>query len=171
MEKLSIIGLDLAKNGFQAHGARADGSVAFRTKQTRAKLLPFPASAPRCIVAMEACASAHHWTREIGALGHEVRLIAPVYVKPFVKRQKNDMADSQRTCPVSDIHFFSANPFAVTQSKAEIGLGHLAAICYSARIELPSCQMGAERSAASVPMQTGTVALLFFPSRKSPLPA
>lgn len=95
MEDLSIIGLDLAKNVFQAHGARADGSVAFRTKLTRAKLLPFLASAPRYIVAMEACASAHHWAREIGAPGHEVRLIAPIYVKPFVKRQKSDMADAE----------------------------------------------------------------------------
>lgn len=95
MEKISIIGLDLAKNVFQAHGARSDGSVAFRTKLTRAKLLPFFAAAPKCVVAMEACASAHHWAREIGALGHEVRLIAPIYVKPFVKRQKNDMADAE----------------------------------------------------------------------------
>ena len=87
MEEISIIGLDLAKNVFQAHGARLDGSVAFRTKLTRAKLLPFFAAAPKCVVAMEACASAHHWAREIGAVGHEVRLIAPIYVKPFVKRQ------------------------------------------------------------------------------------
>ena len=95
MEKVSIIGLDLAKNVFQAHGACADGSVAFRRKLTRSKLLEFFAAQPHCVVAMEACASAHHWAREIGALGHEVRLIAPIYVKPFVKRQKNDMADAE----------------------------------------------------------------------------
>jgi transposase len=69
--------------------------VAFRRKLSRAKLLPFLASQPRCMVAMEACASAHHWGREIQALGHEVRLIAPAYVKPFVKRQKNDTADAE----------------------------------------------------------------------------
>jgi transposase len=95
MEEVSIIGLDLAKNVFQVHGARPDGSVAFRRKLTRAKLLPFFASAPKCIVAMEACASAHHFGREIAALGHAVRLIPPIYVKPFVKRQKNDMADAE----------------------------------------------------------------------------
>lgn len=95
MEKVTIIGLDLAKNIFQAHGARRDGSVAFRKKISRAKLLSFFASIPKCVVAMEACASAHHWGRHIGALGHEVRLIAPIYVKPFVKRNKNDAADAE----------------------------------------------------------------------------
>jgi transposase len=95
VDNVSIIGLDLAKNVFQLHGARADGSVAFRSKLTRAKLLPFFVAVPKCLVAMEACASAHHWAREISALGHEVRLIAPIYVKPFVKRQKNDAADAE----------------------------------------------------------------------------
>ena len=95
MENVSIIGLDLAKNVFQVHGARSDGSVAFRRKLSRAKLLSFFAAAPPCIVAMEACASAHHWARQIGKLGHEVRLIAPIYVKPFVKRNKNDAADAE----------------------------------------------------------------------------
>jgi transposase len=95
MEKVTIIGLDLAKNIFQAHGARRDGSVAFRKNISRAKLLFFFTSIPKCVVPMEACASAHHWGRHIGALGHEVRLIAPTYVKPFVKRNKNDAADAE----------------------------------------------------------------------------
>src|SRR5229473_7956270 len=73
----------------------ADGSVAFRKKISRVKLLPFLSSQPRCVVAMEACAGAHGWARDIQAQGHEVRLIAPAYVKPFVKRQKNDMADAE----------------------------------------------------------------------------
>jgi transposase len=83
MENVSIIGLDLAKNVFQAHGARGDGSTVFRRKISRTKLLSFFASVHACTVAMEACASAHYWARQIGALGHEVRLIAPIYVKPF----------------------------------------------------------------------------------------
>ncbi len=83
MEQVHIIGIDLAKQGFQLHGARADGSVAFRKKLTRTKVLDFLASQPRCLVAMEACASAHYWSREIGELGHEVKIIPPVYVKPF----------------------------------------------------------------------------------------
>ncbi len=85
MSEISIIGLDLAKNLYQAHGARADGSVVFRKKLSRGKLLNFLASVQPCTVAMEACAGAHYWAREIGALGHEVRLIAPAYVKPFLK--------------------------------------------------------------------------------------
>jgi transposase len=95
MENVSIIGLDLAKNVFQAHGARGDGSTVFRRKISRTKLLSFFASVHACTVAMEACASAHYWARQIGALGHEVRLIAPIYVKPFVKRNKNDAADAE----------------------------------------------------------------------------
>ncbi len=95
MGEVSIIGLDLAKNVFQLHGAGADGSVIFRRKLSRVQLLRFLAEQPRCIVAMEACASAHRWGRKVGELGHAVRLIAPAYVKPFVKRQKNDAADAE----------------------------------------------------------------------------
>ena len=82
MEEVSIIGIDLAKRSFQVHGARPDGSVAYRGKLSRGKLLSFIASQPGCTVAMEACASAHYWGREIAALGHEVRLVPPIYVKP-----------------------------------------------------------------------------------------
>ena len=95
MKEASIIGLDLSKRSFQAHGALADGSVAFRKKLTREKVLGFLAEQPRCTVAMEACGSAHHWGRAIRDAGHEVRLIPPAYVKPFVKRQKNDAADAE----------------------------------------------------------------------------
>jgi transposase len=95
MNEISIIGIDLAKRVFQLHGSSADGSVIFRKKLTRAQLLPFLASAPACIVAMEACGTAHYWGREAAKLGHEVRLIAPIYVKPYVKRQKNDAADAE----------------------------------------------------------------------------
>jgi transposase len=96
--EVSTIGLDLAKAVFQAHGADGSGAVVFRKKLRREQLLAFFAEQPRCLVAMEACASAHYWAREIAALGHETRLIPPVYVKPFVKRQKNDMADAEAIC-------------------------------------------------------------------------
>ena len=95
MKEASIIGLDLSKRSFRAHGALADGSVAFRKKLTREKVLGFLAEQPRCTVAMETCGSAHHWGRAIHDAGHEVRLIPPAYVKPFVKRQKNDAADAE----------------------------------------------------------------------------
>jgi transposase len=95
MKQINIIGIDLAKHSFHLHGALPDGRVAFRKKLTRTKVLPFLEEQPRSIVAMEACGSAHHWAREIGKLGYEVRLIAPIYVKAFVKRQKNDAADAE----------------------------------------------------------------------------
>lgn len=95
MSEVSIIGIDLAKQVFQVHGAGADGSVLFRKRLSRSQVLPFLERQPRCTVALEACATAHDWGRRIGDLGHEVMLIPPAYVKPFVKRQKNDAADAQ----------------------------------------------------------------------------
>ncbi len=80
---------------FQAHGAGLDGSIVFRRKLSRAQLLKLLAGQPSCVVAMEACASAHHWGRAISDLGHEVRLNPPAYVTPFVKRQKDNMADAE----------------------------------------------------------------------------
>lgn len=94
-QDLAIVGIDLAKTVFQLHGATAGGEVVFRRKLTRARLPAFIAALPRCIVAMEACAGAHHWGRLFVASGHEVRLVPPVYVKPFLKRQKNDVADAE----------------------------------------------------------------------------
>ncbi|MCA3246592.1 MAG: IS110 family transposase [Azospirillum sp.] len=95
MGEVSIVGLDLAKNVFQVHGASACGAVVFRKQLRRNRVLGFFGELGRCVVAMEACASSHYWGREITKLGHEVRLIAPIYVKPFVKRQKSDVADAE----------------------------------------------------------------------------
>lgn len=98
MGETTTIGLDIAKSVFQAHGADASGSVVFRKKLSRGRLLAFFASQPPCLVAMEACAGSHHWGRELARLGHAVRLIPPAYVKPFVKRQKNDETDAEAIC-------------------------------------------------------------------------
>src|SRR6187200_452148 len=98
MNQVSTVGLDLAKHIFQLHGADSAGAVVFRKKLRRGQLLAFLATLPPCTVAMEACGSAHYWGREIGKLGHSVKLIAPAYVKPFVKRHKNDAADAEAIC-------------------------------------------------------------------------
>jgi transposase len=98
MGQVSTIGLDLAKSIFQVHGADASGAVVFRKRLRRGQVRPFFAAQPPCTVAMEACGSAHYWAREIGMLGHAVRLIPPAYVKPFVKRQKNNATDAEAIC-------------------------------------------------------------------------
>ena len=85
MEKVSIVGLDIAKNSFHAHGAAGDGSKVFSMVLPRRRVLELFRQIEPCTVAMEACASAHYWSREISKLGHDVRLIAPQYVKPNVK--------------------------------------------------------------------------------------
>jgi transposase len=98
MEQVTTIGLDIAKHVFHAHGVDERGAKLFGKRISRSGLLAFFARQPRCVVALEACAGAHHWGRELQRLGHEVRLIPPAYVKPFVKRQKNDAADAEAIC-------------------------------------------------------------------------
>jgi transposase len=98
MSEVSVIGLDLAKHVFQVHGADASGQVVVRKQLRRGQVLEFFGRQPACVVAIEACSSAHYWGREIAQLGHEVRLIPPAYVKPFVKRQKSDLIDAEAIC-------------------------------------------------------------------------
>ena len=95
---VTTIGIDLAKSVFQLHGVDAQGAVVFRKKLRRGGVLDFLRDLPPCLIGLEACATAHFWAREIVALGHEVRLIPPAYVKPYVKRQKNDAADAEAIC-------------------------------------------------------------------------
>lgn len=85
MDEVSIVGVDLAKQVLQVHGAAEDGRVLFRKKLSRLQFAKFMAALPRCVVAMEACGTAHYWGRELARHGHDVRLIPPIYVKPFVK--------------------------------------------------------------------------------------
>src|SRR5665647_514529 len=95
--EITTIGLDGAKTVFQVHCVDTAG-VVIRKKLRRAQVLDFFGALPRCLVGMEACATGHHWAREISALGHEVRLMPPAYVKPYVRRQKNDAADAEAIC-------------------------------------------------------------------------
>jgi transposase len=97
MQTITTIGLDIAKSVFQVHGVDATGQVVIRRQLKRRSVLAFFQKLPPCLVGIEACASSHHWSRELQALGHTVRLMPPAYVKPYVKRQKNDMADAEAT--------------------------------------------------------------------------
>ena len=96
--QVTTIGLDLAKNVFQIHGIYEDGEVAFNRALRRAQVLTFFESLEPCLVGIEACGTSHHWAREISKLGHEVKLIPPVYVKPYVKRGKSDAVDAEAIC-------------------------------------------------------------------------
>lgn len=96
--KTTTIGLDLAKSVFQVHGVDTAGKVTIRKKLRRSEVLRFFEALPPCLIGMEACATAHYWARELKALGHEVRLMPPSYVKAYVRRQKNDAADAEAIC-------------------------------------------------------------------------
>ena len=98
MQTITTIGLDIAKSVFQVHGVDADGQVVVRRQLKRRYVLAFFQKVPPCLVGIEACASAHHWSRELQSLGHKVRLMPPAYVKPYVKRQKNDATDAEAIC-------------------------------------------------------------------------
>ncbi len=98
MQTVTTIGLDIAKSVFQVHGIDAAGNVIIRRQLKRRFVLAFFQKLPPCVVGIEACATSHHWSRELKALGHAVRLMPPAYVKPYVKRQKNDAADAEAIC-------------------------------------------------------------------------
>jgi transposase len=98
MQAVTTIGLDIAKSVFQVHGIDAAGTVIIRRQLKRRSVLGFFEKLPPCLVGIEACATSHHWSRELKALGHTVRLMPPAYVKPYVKRQKNDATDAEAIC-------------------------------------------------------------------------
>lgn len=98
MEEISTVGIDLAKSVFQVHAIDAAGHVIVRRQLRRQQMLKFFEQLAPCLIGMEACGTAHYWARELSALGHDVRLMPPAYVKPYVKRQKNDVADAEAIC-------------------------------------------------------------------------
>src|SRR3974390_694936 len=98
MQTITTIGLDIAKSVFQVHGVDAQGKVIVRRQLKRRHVLAFFHKLPPCLIGIEACASSHYWSRELQALGHKARLMPPTYVKPYVKRQKNDATDAEAIC-------------------------------------------------------------------------
>jgi transposase len=98
MQAITTIGFDIAKSVFQVHGVDAEGHLVIRRQLKRRRVIAFFQKMPPCLVGIEACASSHYWSRELQAIGHTVRLMPPAYVRPYVKRQKNDMADAEAIC-------------------------------------------------------------------------
>jgi transposase len=98
MQAVTTVGFDIAKSVFQVHGINGEGQVAIRQQLRRSRVLGFFKKLSPCVVGIEACASSHHWSRELQALGHTVRLMPPAYVKPYLKRQKNDATDAEAIC-------------------------------------------------------------------------
>src|SRR5215510_6346303 len=96
--QVTTVGLDLAKNVFQVHGVNAHGKVVLRKQLRRDQVAAFFANLPACLIGMEACSSAHHWARKLESMGHTARLMAPQFVKPYVKSNKNDAADAEAIC-------------------------------------------------------------------------
>jgi transposase len=127
MEKITTIGLDLAKSVFQVHGVNAAGGVVVRRKLRRSAMLDFFAALPPALVGVEACGGAHHWARELTRLGHTVRLMPPAYVKPYVKRGKTDAADAEAICEAvtrPTMRFVPAKTEAQQASLVELKVRH-----------------------------------------------
>ena len=116
--QVSTIGIDLAKNVFQVHGVDAGGKVVIAKKLRRSQVLPLFAKLPPCLVGMEACATSHHWARELKALGHDVRLMPAGYVKAYVKRNKNDAADAAAICEAVSRPSMRFVPVKTTEQQA-----------------------------------------------------
>src|SRR3712207_6683666 len=118
---ISMVGLDIAKSVFQLHGIDASGKMLLKRKLRRSELISFFEQQPPCTVVMEACGAAHHWARVLGGLGHEVKLIAPEAVRPFVKRsKKNDAVDAAAICAAASRPDRSSSPPRALSSRASL---------------------------------------------------
>jgi transposase len=134
--QISTIGLDLGKRVFQVHGVDESGEVVLRRKLRRAQVLPFFAGLERCLVGMEACGGAHYWGRELAALGHDVRLMPAAYVRPYVRRQKNDAADAAAICEAVTRPSMRFVPVKAPEAQAVLALHRTRALLVKSRTML-----------------------------------
>jgi transposase len=155
--QITTVGLDLAKRVFQVHGVDAGGRVVMRRKLQRGEIAAFFADLPSCLVGMEACATAHHWARLIGASGHEVRLIPPSYVKPYVRRSKTDAADAQAICEAVGRPSMRFVPVKSAAQQAALLHHRVRDLLVRQRTMLINALRGHLRSSASLHRRDGTV--------------
>src|SRR5690349_379821 len=162
MGEVSTIGLDIAKSVFQVHGVDAMGSVVIRKRVSRAKVLEYFGGLPRCLVGIEACPSAHHWGRELQALGHEVRLIPPSYVKAYLKRSKNDANDAAAICEAVTRPSMRFVPIKTKEQQAVLILHRTRQLLVRQRTMLSNAMRGhlAELGIVSAKGRNGTAELL-----------
>ena len=134
--EISMIGLDLAKNVFQVHGISASGEVVIRKALRRSQMLRFFEKLPPCLIGAEACGTSHHWARELTKLGHEVRLMPAAYVKPYVKRGKNDAADAEAICEAVTRQTMRFVPIKSREQQAALSLHRVRSLLIKQRTQL-----------------------------------
>ena len=133
--EISTIGLDLAKSVFQVHGVDETGKAVLKKSLRRAQVLPFFSKLSPCLVGMEACGTSHYWARELQRLGHEVRLMPPAYVKPYVKRGKTDANDAEAICEAVTRPTMRFVPIKSIEQQAALALpGSAPSICWSSLV-------------------------------------
>ena len=141
--EITTIGLDLAKNVFQVHGVDATGQVVVRRSLRRAQMLPFFTRLASCLVGMEACGTSHYWARELIKLGHQVRLMPPAYVKPYVKRGKTDAADADAICEAVARPTMRFVPVKSPEQQAALSMHRTCDLLVKQRTQLVNMMAGA----------------------------
>ena len=147
--EIRTVGLDLAKNVFQVHAIGNTGEVIVRRSLRRAQVIPFFSKLPPCLIGMEACGTSHHWARELVGLGHEVRLMPPAYVKPYVKRGKTDAGDAEAICEAVTRPTMRFVPIKSVEQQAALALHRTRDLLVRQRTQLVNMIGDSWRSSAS----------------------
>ena len=142
MGQIRVIGLDIAKSVFQVHGVDGESEVVVRRQLKRARVVPFFASIEPCRIGIEACATSHLWARELGALGHDVKLMPSAYVKPYVKRQTNDAADAEAICEAVTCPTMRFVPVKTTEQQGVLVLRRVRELLLGQRVRLSNAIRG-----------------------------